>query len=76
MRFKLNRAGVKDLMQSSDMQAGLSQIAEGIQSRAGDGYGSEVLVAKNRAVAFVRTETPEAKTDNALNNTLLKSLKG
>lgn len=38
IKFKLNRAGVAELMKSAPMQNVLSQYASDIQARCGDGY--------------------------------------
>ncbi len=73
--FKLNRAGVRQLMQSTEMQAVLKEKASQIQARCGDGYESDVMVGKNRANAMVRAATSKAKRDNMDNNTILKAVR-
>lgn len=73
--FKLNRAGVKELMQSQEMQSFLSEKASEIRSRCGDGYDYDIMVGKTRANAMVRAETIEAKRDNSENNTILKAVR-
>lgn len=75
-RFKLNRAGVRELMKSSEMQAELLNYANAIQARAGDGYEVDTYVGKNRANASVTAVTYEARRDNYENNTLLKARGG
>ena len=74
--FKLNRAGVRQLMQSAEMQSVLRDKASQIQARCGDGYESDVMVGKNRANAMVRAATSKAKRDNMDNNTILKAVRG
>lgn len=73
--FKLNRTGVKELLQSEAMQSILSAKASGIRNRCGDGYSHDVQVGKNRAIAMVKAETPQAKKENLENNTLLKAVR-
>ena len=73
--FKLNRAGVRQLMQSAEMQSVLRDKASQIQARCGDGYESDVMVGKNRANAMVRAATSQAKRDNMDNNTILKAVR-
>lgn len=73
--FKLNRAGVRQLMQSEEMQKVLSEKASQIQNRCGDGYESDVMVGKNRANAMVWADTSQAKRDNMDNNTILKAVR-
>lgn len=75
MQFKLNRAGVADMMKSDGMQKMLTEKASTIRDRCGDGYEQDIYVGKNRANAMVRAETYEAKKDNAENNTLLKAVR-
>lgn len=74
MKFKLDSAGVRELMKSAEMQAILTEEASAIQNRAGDGYEQDIYVGKNRANAMVRASTYQAKKDNLKNNTLLKAL--
>ena len=70
IKFKLNRAGVAELMKSAPMQNVLSQYA----ARCGDGYVKDIHVGKNRANAMVSAKTYKAKKDNMKNNTLLKAV--
>lgn len=74
VKFKLNRAGVAELMKSAPMQNVLSQYASDIQSRCGDEYEKDIHVGKNRANAMVSAKTYKAKKDNMENNTLLKAV--
>lgn len=74
--FKLNRAGVRQLMQSAEMQSVLRDKASQIQNRCGDGYEHDIMVGRNRANAMVSASTYAAKRDNMDNNTLLKAVRG
>lgn len=71
VRFELDRAGVRALMRSPEMQAVLKARADTVKDRCGDGY--EAYVAQTRAVAVVETATRQAADDNSTNNTLLKA---
>lgn len=73
--IKLNRAGVKALMQSEEMQSVLQKSASAIRDRCGDGYEQDIRVGKNRANAQVWAESSKAKRDNAANNTILKAVR-
>ncbi|RRR49781.1 hypothetical protein EI999_09600 [Streptococcus suis] len=75
MKFKLNSAGVRELMKSPEMQAVLTDKANAIRNRAGDGYESDIYVGKTRANAMVYADSFKAKRDNNKNNTLLKAVK-
>lgn len=72
-KFTLNRAGVRELMQSQEMQDVLVEFAGSVADRAGDGY--DVYIGKNRANVSVATATEEAYNDNLDNNTLEKSIR-
>ena len=74
IRFELNRAGVRELLRSQEMAAGLSDLAAGIAGRCGEGYASDVKTMPTRVIASVYTETDAAVRDNSENNTILRSL--
>jgi hypothetical protein len=73
--FKLNRAGVRELMKSEAMQAILREKASDISNRCGDGYEHDLQVGKNRANAMVWASTAKARKDNSQNNTILKAVR-
>lgn len=75
-KFVLNRAGVRELLRSSEMQDVLREAAEAVRANAGDGYSVDVHVGKNRANASVGTESIQSRADNLRNNTLLRALGG
>ena len=56
-KFVLNRAGVRQLMQSEEMQAILNEKATKALNRLGGGYKSDIYVGKNRANAMVYAVT-------------------
>ncbi|HEP1504164.1 TPA: hypothetical protein ACQOF1_001593 [Streptococcus pyogenes] len=75
-KFKLNKAGVAELMKSSEMQQVLTTKATAIRERCGlSGYAQDIHVGKNRANAMVSAKTIKAKKDNSKNNTLLKAVR-
>ncbi|HEP6414622.1 TPA: hypothetical protein VC788_000940 [Streptococcus pyogenes] len=74
-KLKLNKAGVAELMKSSEMQQVLTTKATAIRERCGDGYAQDIHVGKNRANAMVSAKTIKAKKDNSKNNTLLKAVR-
>ena len=78
VKFKLDRAGVRELMQSPEAQNVCTEYANRILSRCPGGLGYEVssMVGKTRANASVFAATPEARRDNYQNNTLLKARGG
>lgn len=75
LKFELNRSGVSQLLKSSEMQAVLTEKAQGIRERCGDGYETDTYVGKTRANAMVRPATIKAKRSNLKNNTLLKAVR-
>lgn len=53
----------------------LTELAEGIQGRCGDGYEVSSRKGKTRCNASISTENYRAMRDNYKNNTLLKAMK-
>ena len=74
LKFELDRAGVRGLLQSGEMEAVCRGYANQVRNRAGEGYGVSTYTGKTRVNASVYAETPEARRDNFENNTLLKAL--
>lgn len=72
---RLNRAGVRKLLKSQEMENGLSQIAFAAQNRLGDGYEASYYTAQTRVVAEVSAESYAARKENADTNSILKALK-
>ncbi|HEK9979670.1 TPA: hypothetical protein TVG27_001497 [Streptococcus equi subsp. zooepidemicus] len=75
LKFKLNTAGVAELMKSEEMQQVLTAKATAIKERCGDGYEQDIYIGKTRANAMVSAKTIKAKKDNSKNNTLLKAVR-
>lgn len=73
-KFQLNRDGVRELLQSSEMMAICKSYADAVCMRAGDGYEVSTYTGINRVNASVKAVTSEAYKDNLENNTLLKAL--
>ena len=73
VKFKLNRAGVRELLRSSEMTNVCCGYAEDIRNRCGEGYEVSTYTGTNRVNTSVMAATTEARIDNARNNTLLKA---
>ena len=76
VKFKLNRAGVRELLRSQEAMSVVSDYAMRVQSRCGAGYEMTTHVGVNRVNASVHAATAEARRDNYNNNTLLKARGG
>ena len=75
-KFELNTAGVRELMQSSEMMDVCKQYADNALSSLGDGYEVSTYVGKTRVNASVIATTYAAKKENAENNSILKAVGG
>lgn len=75
VKFKLNGAGVRELLKSQEAMAVVKSYADAVQDRAGEGYEVTTYVGKTRVNASVSAVTKEARKDNYDNNTLLKALR-
>lgn len=71
--FKLNRAGVRELLRSGEAMSACRTYAEAVRNRAGAGYEVSTYTGKNRVNASVSAATYEASKDNYEHNTLLKA---
>lgn len=76
VKIKLNRPGVRELLQSPEMEALLGSLAGAARSRLGDGYESDTYIGKNRVNASIRATTYKARKENLETNSLLKALGG
>lgn len=72
--FKLNLAGLNELMKSPEMQSHLEMAGTAVANAAGGDYGVRVHVANFVAIANVYPNTKRAAKDNYENNTLVKAL--
>lgn len=75
IQFKLNSAGVRELLQSPEMQNILLQKGEEKAAEAGDGYMADVHVGAKRAYVNIHPATKEAYIDNLERNTLEKVIR-
>jgi acyl-CoA-binding protein len=74
VRFELDKAGVRELLNSSEMRTLLQGYAVGKQLAAGPGYG--IRETHTDRVGFnIFPETEEARYDNLENNTLEKVIR-
>lgn len=77
IKFKLNRAGVRELLKSPEMQTLIAEHTEKVREKCGGKskyYDTESKVGKNRAIGTVAAVSYKARKDNGENNTLLKAL--
>ena len=73
--MELNRAGVRELLQSSGAMAVVKGYAEERAALAGPGYEVTTFVGKTRVNAsYIRAATDQANRDNLENNTLLRTI--
>lgn len=78
LRIKTNPDGLRQALQSDEVQRLLQKKADQIAEDSGDGFEPEVKVRGGssklgRAMGYVRTETVGAKRDQARNNTLQRA---
>lgn len=76
IEFKLNKAGVRELLQSQEMMNICKGYADNAVARLGEGYETSTMVGKNRVNAEVKATTYKARKENNQNNTILKAVMG
>ncbi|WP_288782448.1 hypothetical protein [uncultured Kocuria sp.] len=68
---KLKNKGMREMLKSAEIQAGVNRHAGRIARNAGDGYeAKESKMREGRARAVVLTADPDAIRDNSRNQTL------
>lgn len=72
LKFELNRAGVRDLLRSEEVQSMLEYEAEARAASLGDGYAVNTMTGKNRINVRIIAESREAQAENLRDNTLLQ----
>ena len=75
VKFKLNKAGVRELLKSPEIATECAKHVEATAAAAGDGYVVEPRNYPERSGYAVRADSFKARKDNLNNNTLLKSLR-
>lgn len=74
VKVVLNESGIRDLLNSSDVQKHLLNTARQVSSRAGGGYTVDVEPGRRRAHARVETASEEAFEQELANNSLIRAL--
>lgn len=76
VKFKLNSAGVRELLKSEKIQEACREKANEALARCGEGYAVHDVNYPERSGAAVEATTIRAVNDNKKNNTLLKAVRG
>lgn len=74
VKVKLDRAGVRKLLKSDEMQAICNEFAYRATSKLGDGYSVTYRKGKNRVNAEIAAVSAEAKRENMETNSILKAV--
>lgn len=75
-KFKLNKAGVRELLKSDGVYGECKKIADTALSKCSEGYAVHDVKYPERSGAVVAATTMRAVNDNKKNNTLLKAVGG
>lgn len=74
LKFELNRAGVRDLLRSEEVQQLLEAEAGSRAASLGDGYTVNTMTGRNRTNVRIVAESKAAQEENLRDNTLLQSI--
>ena len=74
LKVALNRAGVRALLRSPEVEADLLARAERIAAVAGEGFEASAVVGATRARASVITATTDARLTEARDRTLTRAI--
>ena len=75
VKIKLNREGVRQMLQSQEMLAICKEHAYAAQSKLGEGYEVTYRQGKNRVNAEIAAVSGKAVRENQKRNTKLKALR-
>lgn len=73
-KFELDRDGVRELMQSAEMQQIVNEAGSRILAQCGEGYEVVNGIGATRAGSTIYPATPKAANSNRKNKTLQKAL--
>ena len=76
VRIELNNDGVRELLQSPEIQETCQEYATAAANRAGSGYSTSAYMGKTRVNVSVYAATEKAVKDNRKNNTIIKAVWG
>lgn len=76
LKFELDRNGVRELLNSSEMRDVLNEYASEKLNALGPGYDALEGSSGQRAKVTIAAITPETRKDNLENNTLIKVVLG
>ena len=76
VQFKLNKAGVRELLKSEGVYGECKKVAQSALAKCGDGYAVHDVRYPVRSGAAIAATTMKAVNDNKKNNTLLKAVGG
>lgn len=73
--FKLNKSGVRRLLKSEEMKKMLSEKADIIVGKCGDGFESDHHTGRNRVNILIKANSVKSYYKNLKENTILKALR-
>lgn len=76
VQFKLNKAGVRELLKSEGVYGECKEVAQSALAKCGDGYAVHDVRYPERSGVAISATTMRAVNDNKKNNTLLKAVGG
>jgi len=76
VQFKLNKAGVRELLKSEGVYGECKKVAQSALAKCGDGYAVHDVKYPERSGVAISATTMRAVNDNKKNNTLLKAVGG
>ena len=74
VEFKLDAAGMRALLRDEGVKADLARRARNIAASAGPGMSTSSSRGRNRALAMVWTDTPEAMRAEATSRKLTRAV--
>lgn len=74
IRVQMNHAGARQLLRGSAVREDLGERANRVASDAGPGFEAQVIMGRNRALAYVSSTTDEAARAEAEDRALTRAM--
>lgn len=76
VKVKLNRKGVRALLQSNDIRTVCAQHAQNAMAHLGDGYETNTYTGRTRVNAGIRAKSRKARREAFASNSIWKAVTG
>lgn len=74
IRVEMNHSGARQILRSTAVRENIGERAERVAGAAGPGFEAQVIMGRNRALAYVSSTTDEAARAEAEDRALTRAM--